>query len=173
MKITIKESEQRSNQKIDNNGNEISDLLFQVKNNISEFKFVKEQAKKSMEQFIEMQNSNIKSKQEIVDMFEKQNKRSMEDIDKFNKRQTDLEQILDRRLAQLDSLHVRVTQEEALSDEFKKEIKEITDFLFDLQNNKVNIKTFEERSIDQYSELRKFRIQIESVTTQMKTLENY
>ena len=174
MNIAIKEIDQSFAQKFENHAKEISDVVFfQVRNNILEFKHVKDAAKNSLDQFIQLQKEINKSKLETMDLFEKEGQRNYENFQKLNNHQSELEKILDTRLEILDSSIVRITALENISSEIKDELKEINEFLIDLQNTKVDIQTFEERSIELYTDTRKLRIQVDDTTTQMRTLENF
>jgi len=171
--IEVKACEQRCNQKITNHGKEISDLIFRFKNNVNEFQFVKEQAKRSMDQFLEMQNETVKSKIELKTMFDNQAKKNYEDFVKFNDKQSELQKIIDVRLSQLDKCKINISKNESIIKDITDELKEMNDFLFDLQNNKVAKSTFDEQSIDQYSDIRKMNIQVDNLTIEMKALGNF
>jgi hypothetical protein len=88
----------------------------------------------------------------------------------FNKRQSSVEGILDIRLPQLDSGLARISKEEAMTDVFKNNIEELNNFCFDLQNCKVSTISFEERAIDLYADIRKLRIQFDSLDNRIKEL---
>lgn len=173
MNISIKELEQSFGQQIQNHAQEISEVIFQVKNNMLEFKHVKDASKDSMEQFIQLQKDINKSKKETMELFESEGKRNYENFEKLNHHQSKLETLLDARLSILDISVVRITALENIANEIKDELKEINDFLIDLQNIKVDVKTFEEKTVEQYTDTRRLRIQVDDVTTQMKTLENF
>lgn len=106
-------------------------------------------------------------------LFEQEGKKNYEDFEKFNRKQTELEQLLERKLPILDSCQIRITAQEHISIEIKEKIDEINSFLFDLQKNKVSSPTFEQRSIDIFTDIRMLRIQTDNTTVQMRTLENF
>ena len=108
-----------------------------------------------------------------MDVFEKQAQKENADYIKFNDRQSELQIIIDQRLLQLDSYEIRLAKEENMTEEFKKDVKELNKFCFNLQQNKVNQVTFEERAIDLYTDIRKLRIQVDTSTVEMKNLENF
>lgn len=173
MNISIKELDQSFGQKIENHGKEIEDVVFQVKNNMLEFKHVKDASKESVEQFLQLQKDINKSKRETMQLFESEGKRNTENFEKLNDHQSKLEKIIDARLSILDTSVVRITALENIAAEIKDELKEINNFLIDLQNDKVDVTTFEQKMVEQYTDIRRLRIQVDDVTTQMKTLENF
>jgi len=99
--------------------------------------------------------------------------KSADDYIEFSARQSKIEQVVERRLSQLDSCQIRLTKEESMTEHFSKEISDLQTFCFDLQNNKVNKTKFEERSIDFYTDIRKLGIQVEKTEIEMKTLANF
>lgn len=60
-----------------------------------------------------------------------------------------------------------------MTEEFMKDIKNLNDFWFDLQNNKVNKITFEEKASGLFSDIREIKIQVNTASTDMNNLENF
>ncbi|CAI2386923.1 unnamed protein product [Moneuplotes crassus] len=173
VKIMIHESNQNSDRKINTQNESFNDIVFRVRNAMGEFKTIKEQSEILMKQFLKYQEENIKSKKEIITNFDKQVEKQAQDYIKFNERQTKLEKALDQRLIQLDSCLVKIAQEEALSEEFKKELNELNEYCFQLENDKLDKVTHEERVIDMYAEIRKLRIEVQQANSDVITLENF